>query len=669
MRNLDFLDAAHEVTGFGAWRVYLGLAADRSMLEVLVGPQPASLPSWPLAHARLSSVLESWVRGDELVVVSECVRGPTLEELVAATERTGRGLPLSVIARMITDLAEGLAQVQRSGRPHGALALHSARVDASGRTRIVDVPRAWLAAPGRPSDTPASFDGDVFALGTVGARLTNNCVERSSPLLSSLPAALARAVCDDPPSISEFARALERAAGGASYADVAKGIAAVVVGADPSARRSVVLRMLEHAPGSSDVGFDDLGKTEPLQATGAGRPFLIAGTFGHAVAGDFAQSSHDVTDDVATDGDSGRGEPPVEATGTELLGGPTAEIATVRAATTDEISGRSGEPSTKLDRSAGKPALLLLDGELSPGVMLGRYRIDALIGRGGLAEVYRATMKGPLGFEKVVAIKRIKPKYANDTTVAQMIIDEARITKLVSHPNIAQVFELGDEGQQLFLVMELVDGEPLSGLLSRAVGPVLGAYIVSEMLLGLHAAHVQRFPSGDPARIVHRDVSPANVLLTRDGRVKVIDFGIARAVGRLEETQAGVIKGKLRYLAPEVVARRRFGAIDHRVDIFAAGVVLWELVAGRRLFERDAPDVVMRAIAEMPLPDLHAEGLCDEVLGRALARALARHVEDRWASADAFAQELRRWLLARDPGFTAAHLAAFLRRAAPSPVS
>jgi serine/threonine-protein kinase len=296
--------------------------------------------------------------------------------------------------------------------------------------------------------------------------------------------------------------------------------------------------------------------------------------------------------------------------------------------------------------------------------MVGRYRIERLLGQRSLAEVYLASMTAAHGFSKKVALKRIRPQYSANEAFARMLIDEARITALVSHPNVAQVFELVEEEGELILVMEYTDGAALSSVLRDLPPPgVLPApaavYIVAEVLQGLHAAHVQKLPSGEPARIVHRDVSPQNVLVMRSGHVKVIDFGIAKAKGRIEETVGGAIKGKLRYLSPEVISPRRFSSrapgapsVDGRADIFAAGVVLWEMLAGRRLFEKDRADLVMAAITDRPIPSLDEERICDAKLASIVRRALARMVDERYADAETFARDLRRWLWAHAPDFS-----------------
>ncbi|MBI1949119.1 MAG: protein kinase [Deltaproteobacteria bacterium] len=312
---------------------------------------------------------------------------------------------------------------------------------------------------------------------------------------------------------------------------------------------------------------------------------------------------------------------------------------------------------------------------LETGEQLGRYRLLKKIARGGMAEVFVARSFGAWGFEKTVAIKRILDKYGNDPAFIRMMVDEAKITVLLNHPNVAQIIELAEQEGDYFIVMEFVPGVSLSALSKRLrerserVGVLEGCFIVTETLQGLQAAHEQKDASGKLAKIIHRDVSPQNVLLSFDGHVKVIDFGIARARHRLEMTEVGTIKGKLRYLAPEMIDPLRFmksGDFDHRVDVFAAGIVLWELIANRTLYEGDDEMVVYDAITEKDAPDLASLGLCDRALADIVKRALTRAPERRYDSAEQFADDLRAYLYRNDPAFTHRRVAAVLTRHFPA---
>jgi serine/threonine-protein kinase len=302
---------------------------------------------------------------------------------------------------------------------------------------------------------------------------------------------------------------------------------------------------------------------------------------------------------------------------------------------------------------------------------LGRYTLVRRIGKGGMGEVWLAKVTGAHGFEKNVALKRILPQFSSNPHVVNMLVDEARISVLLNHPNVVQVLELGEEEGEYFIAMEYVDGHALSRLLRRLkkAGRKLEVleccFIVIQLLEGLHAAHVQKDHRGKPAGIIHRDVSPQNVLLSMDGQVKVIDFGIARARERLEVTQGSSVKGKLRYMAPEQLSPKLLKGkpIDHRVDVFAAGIVLFEALANRLRFPGDGEIEIMDAILKEDTPDLVKEGLVDRELMDILDTALEKDREHRFKDAASFAAALRSYLYKRDPGFTAERLARKMREA------
>jgi serine/threonine-protein kinase len=211
-----------------------------------------------------------------------------------------------------------------------------------------------------------------------------------------------------------------------------------------------------------------------------------------------------------------------------------------------------------------------------------------VIASGGMAAVHYGLMNGPVGFRRTVAIKRLHEQFAEDPEFVSQFLDEARLAARIRHPNVVQTLDVVAQNRQLLLVMEYVDGETLGRLLAgtfkggakvpieQAVGIVTGA------LHGLHAAHEASDEHGLPLRIVHRDVSPQNILVGRDGVARVLDFGVAKAAARVHSTQGAKIKGKLRYMSPEQVGG---SGVDRRTDVFAAGVVLWESLAGRRLFD------------------------------------------------------------------------------------
>jgi serine/threonine-protein kinase len=306
------------------------------------------------------------------------------------------------------------------------------------------------------------------------------------------------------------------------------------------------------------------------------------------------------------------------------------------------------------------------------GERLGRYTLVRRLGKGGMGEVFLARATGARGFEKLVAIKRILPQYSASRQVVNMLVDEARISVRLNHPNVVQVLELDvDEAADAhYIVMEYVDGHALSRLLRRIkkrgerLEPLVACGVVIAVLDGLHAAHTQKDDDGRPAGIIHRDISPQNVLLSMNGQVKVIDFGIARARDRLEATQGSQVKGKLRYMAPEQIKPSLAGStgIDHRVDVFAAGTMLFELLAMRSRYAQQTDLEIVDAILEEDPPDLAAEGVIDAELMAIVATALQKERRKRFKDAAAFAAALRGYLYARDPAFSPERIARWMRR-------
>lgn len=287
------------------------------------------------------------------------------------------------------------------------------------------------------------------------------------------------------------------------------------------------------------------------------------------------------------------------------------------------------------------------ESSLFPGYRLDRYELLCPIASGGMASVWLARLRGKRGFEKLFAIKTIKTELISDANYTQMFLDEARIASRIVHPNVAQILELGEENDILFLVMEWVDGDSLAKVSRLALKqgkpwPVAMALrIVSDICAGLHAAHQLKDPtSGELLGVVHRDVSPQNVLLSSDGQAKVIDFGLVKAKGRTSaETEQGIVKGKIRYMAPEQVGRGS-AQIDHRADVWACGMCLVELVTGKQPWDpMDDLDVVkslMTPDSGSPLPE-------DEVPApvlKILEKALVRDREKRFASCAAMKREV-----------------------------
>ncbi len=272
---------------------------------------------------------------------------------------------------------------------------------------------------------------------------------------------------------------------------------------------------------------------------------------------------------------------------------------------------------------------------------LGRYRIGERIGEGGMGVVYRAESDGAAGFAKTVAIKCIRPALARDERVRAALIDEARLAQRLEHGNIVQVLDLGADGDIPFVVVEYVDGVPLKELLD---GPRLdiadALYIVEQVAAALDYAHGLTDQSGRPAGVVHRDVNPRNILVSREGVVKLADFGIAKALHGPSHTIPGTIKGSLGYLSPEQAIG---GAQDARTDQFALGVVLYELVSGKNPLDAAGDVAEYRALLDAGIPPLPG----DEALAAIVARACAGQPADRYERIADFRGELEAWRVAR----------------------
>jgi serine/threonine-protein kinase len=300
---------------------------------------------------------------------------------------------------------------------------------------------------------------------------------------------------------------------------------------------------------------------------------------------------------------------------------------------------------------------------------LAKYTLLELLGQGGMAEVWKAEVRGPEGFRRTVAVKRIRPDLAGERRLAELFLREARLSARLHHANIVQVFELGQDGDDYFLAMEYMDGSDLARLLRGLEAlpgalppPGVGALVVREVCRGLAHAHQLCDERGVSLELIHRDVSPTNVMLTRDGAVKLVDFGIAKAMAEADVgTATALLKGKLGYMAPEQVD----GAMASRgSDLFGAGVVLHEALTGRRLF-RGATDVEgLRLIREARVVSPSTlNPSVPPALDRICLRALARDPGERYQSAEAMAADLS--AVVDELRFTPASLAALVRELVP----
>jgi serine/threonine protein kinase len=302
-------------------------------------------------------------------------------------------------------------------------------------------------------------------------------------------------------------------------------------------------------------------------------------------------------------------------------------------------------------------------------VRFGRYVLVDRLGLGGMAEVFRALVLGPEEFQRVVVVKRILPSLCANPAFIKMFIDEARVCGRMSHPNVIQVHEFGRQQQHYFIAMEYLHGRNLNHILARLVEqrenlpPNVAAEIMRQACRGLAYAHSLRAVDGKPLGIVHRDVSPGNVMVAYTGEVKVLDFGVARVESRfrLGTTDPGHVKGKASYLAPEQLTGE---GVDHRADIFAAGILLYEMLTTRRLFRSHSPMDTIDLVKSMPIPaPSHSNPQVPAALDAIVARALDRQPDQRYQDAGEMADALEAFLV--ENRFSAQELPVFMRRLYP----
>ena len=286
------------------------------------------------------------------------------------------------------------------------------------------------------------------------------------------------------------------------------------------------------------------------------------------------------------------------------------------------------------------------------GANFGKYRLLAELGHGGMADVFLAVVAGPLGsgFSKLTVIKRLRQNLAEDPEFVAMLVDEARIAARLNHPNVVQTNEVGQVDGQYFIAMEYLDGQPLHRVQFRVakettptVTKAMQYLVIVDALAGLHHAHDLNDYDGTPLQIVHRDVTPHNIFVTYDGQVKVVDFGIAKAIGRASETRQGVVKGKVRYMAPEQAIGQ---ALDRRADIFSVGIMLWEAAVGRRMWkDTDDLQIVQALVAgDVPVSPRSINPDVPEGLDKICKKALSYSPEDRYATAEDFRTDLEQFL-------------------------
>jgi eukaryotic-like serine/threonine-protein kinase len=311
----------------------------------------------------------------------------------------------------------------------------------------------------------------------------------------------------------------------------------------------------------------------------------------------------------------------------------------------------------------GTPTQSLPHPDLHWGERIGRYQVLAQLSVGGMAELFLGFTSGPGGFRKYVALKRILPDARSDEQFEKMFLDEARITAALNHPNIGQVFELGQDTEGLFLAMEFIAGQNLNQITSVcrrrgvALPPGFSLSVARDVCLALHSAHTFTTPGGKPYPVIHRDVAQKNVMVAYDGVVKLLDFGIAKARDGASHTKVGMVKGTAGYMSPEQV---RGEPLDGRSDLFAVGVMLHELLTGRRLFagenERQEMEMILKAPITVPtalVPSIPSE------VSTAVLKALARKREERYANGREMARAIE--AAAGPLLFDAEQRAAFMR--------
>jgi len=284
---------------------------------------------------------------------------------------------------------------------------------------------------------------------------------------------------------------------------------------------------------------------------------------------------------------------------------------------------------------------------------LGKFALIAEIARGGMGIVYLARVSGPAGFQKLAVIKQLKPEMVDDEKFLGMFMDEARLAARLNHRNIVQTNEVGEDAGRYYMAMEYLEGKTLQSVRTRLKGdralPVpMVVRIACEVLAGLHYAHELADYGNQSLGIVHRDVSPQNVFITYDGQVKVLDFGVAKAYGRAQETEVGMLKGRVVCMSPEHVAN---DSVDRRADIFSMGVMLRETLTGKKVWENlSEMDVIKSLLGGRVPPFPEDDQIVDPALRAIIEKAMEPHRDDRWRTADEMRTALEEYVRKADPG-------------------
>lgn len=304
--------------------------------------------------------------------------------------------------------------------------------------------------------------------------------------------------------------------------------------------------------------------------------------------------------------------------------------------------------------------------DISPPREFGRYQLVRRIAVGGMAQLWLAVQRGPHGFEKTLVLKVILPEFCTNDDFVQMFLDEARLAATLDHSNVVRVYDFGEVGGQYYLAMEYLPGEDLAGIrqMARRTRKPLPIDEMCDVVMGaaagLHFAHEATDAQGQPLNVVHRDVSPSNIIVTYHGTVKLVDFGIARAESNLTRTVAGTLKGKVAYVSPEQAAGE---AVDRRSDVFSLGVVLFEMLTGRRPFKRDSDLATLKAVLAAPVPPPSTlRPKVPEALDAIVLKAMSRDLGARYQTAAELGDDLGAFLASRGYVRSDRALAAFMTR-------
>ncbi|MBN1551290.1 TonB family protein, partial [bacterium] len=299
------------------------------------------------------------------------------------------------------------------------------------------------------------------------------------------------------------------------------------------------------------------------------------------------------------------------------------------------------------------------------GIQFGKYLLIEKIASGGMAEMWKAKQKGPEGFEKLVAVKRILPHLGENEDFITMFIDEGKVAAQLTHPNIAQIYELGEQDSSYYIAMEYIAGKDLRTImrkgrkLNRSLSVELSVLLARNLLAGLHYAHRKKGFNNEDLNIVHRDVSPQNVLISYEGEVKLVDFGIAKAAAKNSVTQTGALKGKILYMSPEQAWGQ---TVDRRSDIFSVGVLLYEMLTGKRIFLADNEIAILQKVREWdPPPPSSANARVSSILDRIILKAIAKNPADRFQTADEMRSDLDSFLGTIKPSPKALDLGLYMR--------